>query len=30
MHMYSLLQIAVQKIATIIENTNLYDIIDKS
>jgi hypothetical protein len=30
MHMYSFLQIAVQKIATIIENTNLYDTIDKS
>ncbi len=30
MHMYSLLQIVVQKASTIIENTNLYDLIDKS
>ncbi len=30
MHMFLFLQIVVQKTSTIIENTNLYDLIDKN
>jgi hypothetical protein len=30
MHMYSLLQIVIQKNLQLFENTNLYDLIDKS